>query len=400
MMENAALLNAIIQNAIDGIITIDVHGLIETINPAGCKLFGYLPKEVIGRNVSFLMPTPDKEQHTDYLHRYQQTGEAHIIGVGREVSGLRKDGSIFPFRLGVSDVQFADRTIYTGFIHDLSRQKEAEAQLKEYATYLERVVRERTQALTDTVTALRQAKEEVSQALEREKQLGKLKMRFVSMASHEFRTPLSAVQLSASLIDKYAFPYGNANINKHVGKIKTAVIILTTILNDFLSLEKLEVGRVEPVFIRFDLVNFSTELTEEMQILVKNNQVILYKHKGIFKEVFLDPNILKYCIINLLSNAIKYSAEGTLIEFTTEITPTAYLITIKDRGIGIPESASNHLFEPFYRANNTGNTPGTGLGLNIVKRYTRLMKGDVSYTSEIESSTIFKIVFVNHDSIK
>lgn len=397
MMENAALLNAIIQNAIDGIITIDANGLIETINPAGCKLFGYSPKEVIGRNISFLMPPPDKEQHDDYLHRYRHTGEAHIIGVGREVSGLRKDGSIFPFRLGVSDVQFADRTIYTGFIHDLSRQKEAEAQLKEYATYLEQVVKERTQTLTDTVTALQRAKEEVSLALEREKQLGKLKMRFVSMASHEFRTPLSAVQLSASLIDKYAFPYGNTNINKHVGKIKNAVINLTTILNDFLSLEKLEAGRVEPVFIRFDLMNFSIELTEEMQILGKNNQVILYQHKGSLSEVFLDPNLLKYCIINLLSNAIKYSAEGTLIEFTTEITPTAYLITIKDQGIGIPESAGNHLFEPFYRATNKGNTPGTGLGLNIVERYTRLMNGDVSYTSEIKAGTIFKIVFVNHD---
>lgn len=399
-MENAALLNAIIQNAIDGIITIDVNGLIETINPAGCKLFGYSANEVIGRNVSFLMPPPDKEQHNEYLHRYQQTGEAHIIGIGREVNGLKKDGSVFPFRLGVSDVQFADRTIYTGFIHDLSRQKEAEAQLKEYALYLEQVVKERTQALTDTVTELQRAKEAVSLALEREKQLGKLKVRFVSMASHEFRTPLSAVQLSASLIDKYAIPYGNTNINKHVGKIKNAVVNLTTILNDFLSLEKLDTGRVEPVFIRFDLVNFSTELTEEMQILGKNNQVILYQHKGAVREVLLDPNLLKYCIINLLSNAIKYSADGTLIEFTTEITAASYLITIKDQGIGIPGSAGDHLFEPFFRATNTGNTPGTGLGLNIVERYTRLMNGDVSYTSEIKSGSIFKIVFVNYEQVK
>lgn len=394
------MLNAIIQNAIDGIITIDVNGLIETINPAGCKLFGYSANEVIGRNVSFLMPPPDKEQHNEYLHRYQQTGEAHIIGIGREVNGLKKDGSVFPFRLGVSDVQFADRTIYTGFIHDLSRQKEAEAQLKEYALYLEQVVKERTQALTDTVTELQRAKEAVSLALEREKQLGKLKVRFVSMASHEFRTPLSAVQLSASLIDKYAIPYGNTNINKHVGKIKNAVVNLTTILNDFLSLEKLDTGRVEPVFIRFDLVNFSTELTEEMQILGKNNQVILYQHKGAVREVLLDPNLLKYCIINLLSNAIKYSADGTLIEFTTEITAASYLITIKDQGIGIPGSAGDHLFEPFFRATNTGNTPGTGLGLNIVERYTRLMNGDVSYTSEIKSGSIFKIVFVNYEQVK
>src|ERR1700733_938661 len=111
-MENAALLAAIIQNAIDGIITIDERGKVETINPAACKLFDYLPDEVIGRNISMLMPPPDKQQHDEYLARYQQTGKAHIIGVGREVVGLKKDGSRFPFRLGISEVQFSGRKIY------------------------------------------------------------------------------------------------------------------------------------------------------------------------------------------------------------------------------------------------------------------------------------------------
>src|ERR1700709_609231 len=116
-MENAALLVAIIKNAIDGIITIDERGNIESINPAACKLFDYIPEEVIGKNVSILMPPPDKEQHDEYLHRYQQTGHAHIIGIGREVTGLRKDGTRFPFRLGVSMVKYSGRQIYAGFIH-------------------------------------------------------------------------------------------------------------------------------------------------------------------------------------------------------------------------------------------------------------------------------------------
>src|SRR6195952_5138854 len=134
-MENAALLIAIIKNAIDGIITIDERGNIESINPAACKLFDYIPDEVIGKNVSILMPPPDKEQHDEYLNRYQRTGHAHIIGVGREVVGLKKSGALFPFRLGISEVQYSGRKIYTGFIHDLRREKEAETQLKEYAAY-------------------------------------------------------------------------------------------------------------------------------------------------------------------------------------------------------------------------------------------------------------------------
>src|SRR5580698_546265 len=173
-MENAALLKAIIENAIDGILTIDDKGKVESINPAACDLFQYSQEEVIGNNISMLMPPPDREQHDEYLHRYQRTGDPHIIGKGREVTGLRKDGSTFPFRLGVSEVQFSGRKIYTGFIHDLSREKEAEEQLREYAAHLEEEVEKRTTWLKETVSALRDAKEEVSLSLVKEKELGQL----------------------------------------------------------------------------------------------------------------------------------------------------------------------------------------------------------------------------------
>ena len=217
-MENARLLNAIIETAIDGIITIDQRGIIESLNPAALKLFGYQPVEVVGKNIKMLMPEPDKAAHDGYIQHYQHTGEKHIIGIGREVRGLRKDGSTFPFRLAVSEVQYEERKIYTGFIHDLSKEKEAEERLMEYAAELEGLVDERTKSLRKTVVALKEAKEEVSLSLEKEKELNQMKSRFVSMASHEFRTPLSSVQLSASLIEKYALPFQNKHIEKHVSK--------------------------------------------------------------------------------------------------------------------------------------------------------------------------------------
>jgi len=392
-MENAALLKAIIENAIDGIITINDRGIIETINPAAGKLFLYSPEEVIGKNISVLMPPPDRDQHDQYLKRYQQTGDPHIIGIGREVIGLRKDGTRFPFRLGVSEVQYSGRKIYNGFIHDLSREKEAEEKLKEYAAHLEDLVEERTHSLKSSVKALQAAKEEVSLSLEKEKELGQLKSRFVSMASHEFRTPLSAVQLSASLIEKYAEPFDNPNIRKHVGKIKNAVGNLTTILNDFLSLEKLEAGKVEPSLTSFDLVKLGEEITEEMQLMAKQNQNIIYQHTGTTSTIRLDPNLLKNCIINLVANAIKYSGENTFIEFNTEIGERDCIITVKDNGIGIPESDQKNLFEAFFRAHNTGNIPGTGLGLNIVARYARLMSGKVDFKTSVNHGTIFTISF-------
>jgi len=392
-MEQGRLLNAIIDNAIDGILTIDTKGIIETINPAALKLFGYSQEEVLGRNISVLMPEPDKSAHDGYLHRYQHTGEKRIIGIGREVRGLRKDGSTFPFRLAVSEVQYLNRVIYTGFIHDLSKEKEAEERLREYAAELEELVEERTRSLKKTVVALKEAKEEVSLSLVKEKELNQMKSRFVSMASHEFRTPLSSVQLSASLIEKYAQPFQNPNITKHVGKIKNAVGNLTTILNDFLSLERLEAGHVEPTFSSFDVVKFSEEVTEEMQMIAKQDQNIIYQHTGLQSVVELDQNLLRNCMINLISNAIKYSGENTFIEFNTEITDSQYLITVKDNGIGIPESEQVHLFEPFFRANNTGNIPGTGLGLNIVLRYATLMRGNVHFESTINKGTTFILSF-------
>jgi len=275
----------------------------------------------------------------------------------------------------------------------LSREKEAENQLKEYAAHLEELVVERTQSLNATVDALLVAKEEVSLSLEKEKELGLLKSRFVSIASHEFRTPLTSIQLSVSLIEKYAEPFNSSNIVKHVGKIKSAVGNLTSILNDFLSLEKLESGKQEPSYHDFDLVKFAETITEEMQILTKQNQNIIYQHTGTRSTIRLDQNLLKNCIVNLINNAIKYSGENSFIGFTTEINERECVITISDNGIGIPEADQRHLFEAFFRAHNTGTIPGTGLGLNIVARYTNLMNGTIAFKSEVNQGTLFIIKF-------
>ncbi|WP_069659878.1 PAS domain-containing sensor histidine kinase [Arcticibacter eurypsychrophilus] len=396
-MNDATLLHAIIENAIDGIITIDKKGIVESINPSACLLFGYTPQEVIGHNISMLMAEPDHSRHDQYLHRYNTTKERHIIGIGREVKGLRKNGTQFPFRLGVSEVILSDRTIFTGFVNDLSREKAAEERIKNHAAQLEELVEERTASLRKTVRALQEAKEEVSLSLEKEKELSQLKSRFVSMASHEFRTPLSSVQLSASLIEKYSQQEDPTNITKHVNKIKNAVGNLTAILNDFLSLEKLEAGRVEPTYTHFDVVKLSEEITEEMQMITKQNQNIIYEHTGLTSMVILDQNLLKNCIINLITNAIKYSGENTFIEFNSEVTEKEYILTVRDNGIGIPDADQKHLFQPFFRAHNTGNIPGTGLGLNIVRRYAGLMNGKVEFESIINKGTTFTISFSSNN---
>jgi len=168
---------------------------------------------------------------------------------------------------------------------------------------------------------------------------------------------------------------------------------LTIILNDFLSLEKLEAGKEEVSYKEFDLVKFSEEIAEEMQLMAKQNQNIIYQHTGTKGTVRLDEKLLKNCINNLITNAIKYSGENTFIDFTTEINDKHCIITVKDNGIGIPEADQKHLFEAFFRAHNTGTIPGTGLGLNIVTRYAELMNGKVDFKSVINQGTLFTISF-------
>lgn len=392
-MDRSKFLDAIIENAIDGIITIDDKGIIEHLNPAALELFGYSREELVGKNVSALMPQPDKAQHDGYIHNYHTTGKKHIIGIGREVHGQRKDGSVFPFRLGVSEIKFSDRRIYTGFIHDLTKEKANEEQIKSYTEKLEVKIKERTRDLVKLVSELEMAKENMRALFQKEKELNQLKTRFVSMASHEFRTPLSSIQLSASLIDKYTLKHDVPNVEKHTSKIKNSINNLTTILNDFLSLEKLEAGKVEAAAQSFNIISFAEEIAEEMQLMTKQNQRIIYEHTGVTAQVYVDPNLLRNCIINLISNAVKYSGEDTLIQFNTIITDEKLVLEVKDNGIGIPDTDQNNLFEPFFRAHNTGDIPGTGLGLNIVKRYVGLMGGTVQCKSELNNGTTFTLSF-------
>ncbi|MGV8877692.1 MAG: PAS domain-containing sensor histidine kinase [Sphingobacteriaceae bacterium] len=396
-MENTALLKAIIAHAIDGIITIDEQGQIESMNPAGCKLFNYTPEEMIGKHYDMLIPASESDWDCVYGCTDMLTNDV-IVGTGREVIGLRKGSILFPFRLGLSEVQFSGRKIYTGFIHDLSREKEAEEKLKVYAADLEAQVAHRTALLNETVKALEVANDKVTRSLEKEKELGQLKSRFISIASHEFRTPLTAIQLSSALIDKYALLADDASVTKHVNKIYSAIGDLLSILNDFLTLEKLETGKVVPVPVLFNIRTFATEITEEMQQIAKKKQQIIYQHHGATVEVFMDQTMLKNCVVNLIGNAIKYSGEDTFIKFHTEIKESKLIIRISDNGIGIPETDQKHLFEAFFRAHNTGDVSGTGLGLKIVTHFVGLMDGMVDFTSDVNQGTSFTLSFpIDHE---
>ena len=257
---------------------------------------------------------------------------------------------------------------------------------------LETKIADRTKALQEKVEQLHKIEEALRQLLEKEKNLNGLKSRFVSMASHEFRTPLTTINSSASLIAAYLEKQDPENIKKHVGRIKMVVNNLEGILADFLSLGKLDEGRIEVNMKALNLPDLVDETISEMKHLMKPGQTFDYIHTG-EKTVFLDENLLKNILINLLSNAIKYSPENKRIQIETEVADGKTNIRVSDQGIGISEEDQKNLFNPFFRASNVGATPGTGLGLNITHRHVELMGGQIGCESTLGEGSCFWLKF-------
>ena len=245
--------------------------------------------------------------------------------------------------------------------------------------------------VTQDITERKKAVEEMSNALEKERTLNELKSRFVSMASHEFRTPLGTILSSASLISKYNNEDDEDKRNKHVSRIRSAVVNLTGILNDFLSISKLEEGKVNYNPSTVNIREICEEVKEEMQVTAKEGQEIVIENNGAIETIVIDRHILKNILINLTSNAIKYSPENECILIQTDISKSKFTIKVTDHGIGIPKADQKHLFDTFFRAGNVSNIQGTGLGLNIVKKYVDLMGGTVNFTSVYGKGTIFNI---------
>ena len=240
------------------------------------------------------------------------------------------------------------------------------------------------------ITQQKKVQEKVELALIKERELNELKSRFVSMASHEFRTPLSTILTSTTLLQRYNETREVQKREKHHQRIRQSVQNLTNILNDFLSLDKLEEGRIEANGKDVNVHELLSDVVEEMETHCKAGQSIKYIHNDQCSTI-TDDQILRNVIINLLSNAIKYSPEQSEIELHCTGSEKEIIIQVTDKGIGIPEEEQEHLFTRFFRASNAINIQGTGLGLHIVKRYVELLNGKLEFTSASERGTTFNV---------
>jgi len=398
---------ALFQYASMGILVADGKGAIVMANNFLLRQFGYYdPLELKGEKIEMLIPSRYHSRHVVHRGEYDANPRPRSMGLGFDLFGLKKDGTEIPVEISLSNFISNDEHYTIAFISDISKRKEIEksvilqkeelasinSRIEELNNDLEEKVELRTRQLKQTLQQLQESKDELSRALSKEKELSDLKSRFVSMASHEFRTPLSTILSSASLVAKYTQTDEQAKRDKHIMRIKSSVSNLTDLLNEFLSIGKIEDGKVMAHMVEFNIKELLQSICNELQAIAKPRQKIVLSHTG-DKLVSLDPSLLRNVLINLLSNAIKFSPEEAVISVVSDTIDQCISLRIKDSGMGISAEDQEHLFERFFRGKNATNIQGTGLGLHIVSKYIELMNGQINFESELEMGTEFIITF-------
>ena len=402
----------IFQGSAEGIIIVDKEGTILMTNTVVEVMFGYEPHELIEKSIDTLLPQRFKKNHSKHRASYTDNPQPRRMGIGRDLVALRKDHTEFPVEVSLSHKEVDGHFLVMAFIIDISERKQAEEALRQseeqliiYAAELEKKVHARTEALNESILQLeaankdlqeqiterKKAEEEVRKSLEREKELNELKSRFVSTASHEFRTPLSAILSSASLVKSYKAADDAEKVEKHINRIKSSVNHLTGILNDFLSLGKLEEGRIELHLEKIELDSFIKEVCEAIMPTLQEGQKIITNCQCALDGIETDARILRNVLFNLLSNASKYSQKNKVIYVNCRCENNIIMLQVRDEGIGIPATDIKHITERFFRAGNAINIQGSGLGLNIVKRYIDLLGGNINFVSEEGKGTSFNV---------
>ena len=395
---------ALFEHATEGIVLTDDKGNIILLNPAASQLFGYDREELLGQPVEKLIPSRFHHRHIEYRETFYHHPGNRAMGHGRDLFARKKDGKEFPVDVSLSYYRQQGSLFVIAFIVDITARKQSEQELLERKKQLETItsdistlnaelegkVEERTLILREALGELEKSQQELHEALDKERELNEIKSRFVSMASHEFRTPLSTVLSSAALLSRYQKEDQQPLRDKHIWKIKDSVKHLNNLLEDFLSLGKLEEGKVNAELAAFDVKEFLDETVEEMRSLAKEGQVIRCEYEG-DNHFVSDKRLLKNILINLLGNAVKFSPEGATISLTVVKEPGQLTLAIRDQGIGISPEDQQHLFSSFFRGGNAVNIEGTGLGLHIVKRYLDLLGGSITLNSVLGEGTTFTV---------
>lgn len=352
-----SLLKAVVETAVDGIITIDELGTIVTANPATSSIFGYDASELIGKNVKMLMPSPYHEEHDGYLANYRESGVRKIIGIGREVEGRRKNGEVFPLELAVSETVTDHGRVFTGIVRDVTERKR----------------------IQDAIVA-KEAAERANEA----------KNEFLSRMSHELRTPLNAVLGFAQLLE---LRYDDPRIIEATQAIIKGGNHLLMLINEILDLARIESGTLTISIESIEVSEVVSHVVDLVEPLARKATVSVQAAMDDFSGVTLkaDSRRLLQSILNIVSNAIKYNRPGGSVKISgSSLGGDEFQIRVTDTGHGIPAKHYDELFQPFRRFGDLS-VEGSGLGLVVSKSFVDMMDGRIDLEASSSEGSTFTI---------
>ncbi len=396
------IFNTLLGSVSEGVVIVDENQIIQEINKSTEQIFGFKKSELVGQSLNILIPKNYHSNHHNHFKSFMQEKKQRRMGVGRDIYGVKKDGSIFPVEAGLNPFTAYGKNFVMALIIDITVRKQQENEILDLNEKLEKKVQDRTKKLNQIVKELKQenlkrieAEAETKIALKREIELNELKTKFLSLVSHEFKTPLSGILTSTMLLSKYKLTEQQEKRDKHIATITNKVHYLNNILNDFLSVEKLETGKISYKFETFKLSKVVNEVVYNANMLLKEGQKIKYPDNIDDISLKQDEKIIELSLSNLVHNAIKYSPEKTTIDIVITQDDTTTYFKIKDQGMGIPENDQKNIFNRYFRAENALLTQGTGIGLNIVKSHLENLKGTISFESIENEGTTFTMTIPN-----
>ncbi len=376
----------ILRNVPRAVITTDSLGIIRIFNPAAEKIFGYTASEAIGQNISLLMPDQNKKHHDGYIRSYLKTGESKIIEVGpRRLIGRHKDGTEFPLELALAVVGKGKDMGFIAVARDITEELKVETRLVEHRDWLQQEV--------DLATAeLKANAEELEHALAKEKEFNKLQRQFVSMASHEFRTPLAIIDATAqrlkSRADKNRLTSQDAV--QRVEKIRDAVQRMTRLIERALTAARMDQGIIPIEFVPCNVEMIVREVCARQQELARDH-VVSCDLDGLPETIQADTGALEQVLANLLSNAVKYAPDAPEIEVKAQAEKDHVVISVRDHGLGIDEDDLNRIGERFFRARTSTGIAGTGIGFNLARNLVEMHEGAISVESKKGEGSTFTI---------
>ncbi len=361
------LLEAVLDNLVDGILMFDETGKVQSVNRAGAYIFGYAADELPGKNIRILIPSLANDASQKELKQLLE----QVSGLGDELEGQRKDGRIFPMYFAVSEVPVDHHRLYSAIIQDFTERKFMESQVWE--------------------------KERLNIELEKERELRDVKNRFISMMSHDLKSPLAAIRLANSMLRNYGDRSSPEEKTETYDAIDQQVEHLTEMINDVMTISRQDFTGAELDRQIVDLETYCRDIIEELQLAYRMKRTLNFNGTNRRIEALIDTKLMRRALTNLLTNAIKYSPEGKPVNMDLAYADCRAIIKISDQGIGIPKEDLPRLFEPFNRASNVGSIPGTGLGLAITKQAIDLHGGSISVASEVGKGTTFTIMLPAED---